>query len=104
MDPKLRRGEHSQRLPAEGILPGHRAQAHPIPDDAKELGEELAIDVENFQQHPDVRNLVCLVFDPEARIDNPRGIEKDLTRAQDSLALTVRIIDAVLGTAWQAMA
>ncbi len=61
---------------------------------ARKLGEELTIDVDNYQQHPDVRHLVCLVLDPGGRIENPRGIEGDLTQTQDNLAVTVRIFDA----------
>jgi len=60
---------------------------------AKSLGDELVIDVANYGNHPDVRHLVCLVFDPEGYISNPRGIESDLTTTRQSLRVTVKIID-----------
>lgn len=44
----------------------------------KELGDQLIIDVERYQSHPDCRSLVCFVYDPEGRIGNPEGISRDL--------------------------
>jgi hypothetical protein len=40
-----------------------------------------------------VRRLVCLVFDEHGYIDNPRGIERDLSKVQGEIAVTVRILD-----------
>ena len=44
----------------------------------KKLGEELTIDIQKYQAHPDCKALVCFVYDPEGKISNPRGLEKDL--------------------------
>jgi hypothetical protein len=62
---------------------------------AKELGEQLIIDREKYATHPDVGHLVCLVFDHEGRLPNPRGIEEDLDRAAagQGISMTVKIID-----------
>jgi hypothetical protein len=60
---------------------------------AKSLGEELVGDVERYQKHGSVRHLVCLVFDYDGHINNPRGIEADLTKARDGLMVTVHIVD-----------
>jgi hypothetical protein len=62
---------------------------------AKKLGEELIIDRQKYQKHPDVSHLVCLVFDLEGRLANPRGIESDLRppAGDDAVACTVRIVD-----------
>ena len=44
----------------------------------KELGEQLIVDIEKYQSHPDCKSLLCFVYDPEGRIGNPQGIIKDL--------------------------
>ena len=37
------------------------------------------------QKHPNCKNMYCFVYDPEGRIRNPKGIEKDLTRETDGI-------------------
>ena len=39
----------------------------------KQVGEQLIIDSERYQSHPDCKTLVCFIYDPEARIGNPQG-------------------------------
>ena len=62
---------------------------------ARELGEQLIVDIQKYKQRPDCRTLVCFVYDPEGRIANPRGIENDLSGDKDGLA--VRVIIAPKG-------
>jgi hypothetical protein len=50
---------------------------------SKELGEQLIIDIEKYKVHPDCRVLVCFVYDPDAKISNPRGVENDLNRYEE---------------------
>jgi hypothetical protein len=45
---------------------------------AKEVGNQLLIDAARYQSHPDCKNLVCFVYDPEGKIGNPKGLENDL--------------------------
>jgi hypothetical protein len=59
----------------------------------KELGEQLIADILKYGTHPNVRHLVCLVFDPGGLLANPRGIESDLSQAREGLGVTVRIYD-----------
>lgn len=59
----------------------------------KRLGEELIVDRDKYRKHQDVRHLVCLVFDHEGYLENPRGIEADLSGYQEGLAVSVRIFD-----------
>jgi len=33
---------------------------------AKQVGEQLILDIEHYKQHSDCGHLVCLVYDPEA--------------------------------------
>lgn len=63
--------------------------------DAKTLGEELLVDKERYSTRKNVRHLVCLVFDHEGHLRNPRGLERDLGReaSTDAFAVTVRIYD-----------
>ena len=58
---------------------------------AREVGDQLLIDIGRYQCHPDCQTLVCFVYDPEGRIANPRGIEADLTRNVNHLDVHVFI-------------
>lgn len=59
---------------------------------ARELGEQLIIDIAKYKKHPSCRTLFCFVYDPDGRISNPRGIESDLNATQEDL--TVRVLIA----------
>lgn len=59
---------------------------------AKDLGEQLIIDRARYESHPDCKTLVCFVYDPEGRIGNPVGLERDLEKHCG--ALRVRVIIA----------
>lgn len=59
---------------------------------AKELGDQLIIDIARYKSHPDCKTLVCFVYDPEERILNPTGIENDLTSNNVELNVIVKII------------
>lgn len=63
--------------------------------DSKKLGEELIIDRDRYAQGKDIRHLMCLAFDHEGLLRNPRGLERDLSRdsSTDNFAVTVRIYD-----------
>ena len=57
----------------------------------KKLGDELTLDIKKYQTHPDCKILVCFVYDPEGKINNPRGLEKDLEQATDNIEVKVFI-------------
>lgn len=57
----------------------------------KKIGEQLIIDIANYKNHPNCRELYCFVYDPDGRIRNPRGIESDLSRETDGLRVLVYI-------------
>ena len=60
---------------------------------AKEVGEQLIIDIERYRHHPECRTLICFVYDPKEHIHNARGVERDLTRgAKDGLIVQVIIV------------
>lgn len=57
----------------------------------KKLGEELTLDINKYQAHPDCKTLICFVYDPEERISNPRGLEKDLEKTIKNIEVKVFI-------------
>src|SRR5208283_3123274 len=58
---------------------------------AKEVGEQLIVDIQKYQKHPDCKALICFVYDPEGWITNPRGLENDLNRDSDGFKMHVLI-------------
>ena len=62
---------------------------------AKEAGEQLLVDIARYQAHPDCRVLFCFIYDPEGRIGNPAGLERDLTKRHGDL--DVRVVVAPKG-------
>jgi REase_DpnII-MboI len=61
----------------------------------RDLADELIIDRDRYQADSRVNHLICLVFDYEGYLTNPRGLETDLEResSAEGLAVTVRIYD-----------
>ena len=59
--------------------------------DAKTIGEQLIIDIERYQNHPQCRRLVCFVYDQEGRIANPKGLENDLVSRNRDIEVQVWI-------------
>lgn len=47
---------------------------------AKEIAGQLEHDTLYYWTHPDCQTLFCFVYDPEARVGDPYGLEKTLTR------------------------
>ena len=58
---------------------------------AKQIGEQLAVDILRYKAHQDCRNLICFVYDPEERISNPRGLEKDLSEPTEGMKVKVYV-------------
>ena len=58
----------------------------------KQVGEQLIVDIARYKSHPNCKTLICLVYDPDHRIRNPRGIESDLSRVSDGLDVRVFIV------------
>jgi hypothetical protein len=58
------------------------------------LGEQLIVDRAKYKAHPDVGYLLCIVFDLDGHIANPRGVEQDLQEGTDEVVTTlVKIVD-----------
>ncbi|MCX5389796.1 hypothetical protein [Streptomyces sp. NBC_00094] len=61
----------------------------------KDVGDQLVIDVGRYSTHQSVNHLLCLVFDYDGHLRNPRALEEDLRRdvSTPDMAVTVRIYD-----------
>ena len=57
----------------------------------KEIGEELVVDIAKYLQHQSCKKLFCIINDPDERIDNPHGIEKDLSRKEGDLEVKAAV-------------
>jgi hypothetical protein len=57
----------------------------------KEVGDQLAIDILRYRAHPDCKTLICFVYDPEERIPNPKGLEKDLSHSLGGMQVRVYV-------------
>lgn len=57
----------------------------------REIGEQLIVDIEKYQSHPQCRRLICFVYDPSGYIANPSGIENDLHSKNRDIELQVII-------------
>ena len=56
---------------------------------AKDLGDQLRIDVERYRSRDRCTALLCFMYDPEGRIGNPRGLETSLTSVNESFMIEV---------------
>lgn len=57
----------------------------------KVVGEQLIVDIAKYQTHPSCKALFCFIYDPDGRISNPQGLERDLSRSEDDLRVDVVI-------------
>ena len=58
---------------------------------AKEVSDQLIIDIGRYRVHPDCKVLIAFVYDPELHINNPKGVEHDLSRLTDGMLVKVII-------------
>ena len=60
----------------------------------RQIGEELSIDILRYQSHPNCKQLICFVYDPDGRINNPTGLQNDLN---SNSVLATKVIVAPTG-------
>ena len=58
---------------------------------AKDLTDQLRIDIERYRSHDRCTTLLCFIYDPEGRIGNPRGLEASLTSVNDPFGIDILI-------------
>jgi len=59
---------------------------------AREVGNQLMEDIWRYKRHPNCKQLICFVYDPDSRIANPRGLENDLNEEEDGFLVKVLIV------------
>jgi hypothetical protein len=59
---------------------------------AKEIRDQLIIDIASYAKMSDCKTLVCMVYDPENRITNPGGFQSDLSVEKDGLKVEVIVV------------
>lgn len=57
----------------------------------KELADQLLIDIQRYKSHHNCKTLICFIYDPEGLIQNPAGLENDLTKTEDNLKIVTLI-------------
>ncbi|MER6828971.1 hypothetical protein ABT352_23530 [Streptosporangium sp. NPDC000563] len=77
-------------LPEAGIVVETKMTRETLSD--KKVGEELLIDWGRYSKHPDCRGIFALVYDPERRLQNPIGLQSDLTQEQNNPATRVLVV------------
>ena len=55
----------------------------------KEIGDQLIVDIERYKNHPDCSVLICFIYDPEERINNPKGLINDLEKANNGFVKVI---------------
>jgi hypothetical protein len=55
----------------------------------KEIINQLAIDILRYQAHHDCKTLICFVYDPNGKCNNPTALENDLTKNHGNLNVIV---------------
>jgi len=58
----------------------------------KKILDELILDKEHYRKKKEIQTLYCMVYDPDGRIRNPRGFEKDLYEKRDGFEARVFVI------------
>ena len=57
----------------------------------KDVSDELIIDKERYRTHPNCKTLIAFIYDPDRYIDNPKGLEADLSESEGSMLVKVII-------------
>lgn len=61
---------------------------------AKEIGDQLIIDIAHYERHPDVKKLLCFIYDPSQVLRNRAGFIKDL---QSKTTTRLEVIAVICG-------
>jgi len=57
----------------------------------KEVADQLILDIERYRCHQNCKTLVCFIYDPEARIANPGGLQADISGNREGLKVVLLI-------------
>ena len=53
----------------------------------KERGDQLIVDAERYESHPDCKKLICFIYDPDGFIFNPEGLKHDLEQKHEGFVI-----------------
>ena len=56
---------------------------------SKELSDQVRADIERYRARGRCTHLLCFVYDPEGRIGNPRGLERELASTGEEFTVDV---------------
>ncbi|QPB81406.1 hypothetical protein EHE21_08855 [Proteus sp. GOKU] len=59
----------------------------------KEIGEQLIVDIARYNEHPDCELLVCFIYDPDAKISNPKGLINDLEKNNPKVKVIINPVN-----------
>jgi hypothetical protein len=57
----------------------------------KRIADQLIIDIERYQTHPNCKHLIFLIYDPKGILSDPNHIKRDLESKSRSMGITVVI-------------
>jgi deoxyadenosine/deoxycytidine kinase len=57
----------------------------------RKVADQLIVDIKRYAEYPDYHTLVCFVYDPDGFIDNPRGLEHDLSKRREEIDTLVLV-------------
>jgi len=58
---------------------------------AKDLSDQVRVDIERYRARGRCTNLFCFIYDPEGRIGNPRGLESEIAGTSEHFTVDVLI-------------
>lgn len=58
----------------------------------REVVDQLIIDITRYGTHPDCETLVCVIYDPGHRLNNPAALERDISRDQGRPRVAVVVV------------
>ncbi len=56
-----------------------------------QVGDQLIVDIERYSEYPGFHTLVCMVYDPDHLLDNPRALEQDLSGPREKIKVVVLV-------------
>lgn len=59
---------------------------------SRQIGDQLIVDIQRYQAHPDCKKLICFVYDPEGWVSNSRGLENDLAKDESDFIVKVIVV------------
>jgi hypothetical protein len=59
---------------------------------AKEIGDQLILDIARYSKQPSCKVLICMIYDPENRIHNAGGLEADLSGESNGIKVEVYVV------------